>query len=141
MVCSNTKKLLPILALLTVFLAGCGSSVTPISDETQIKNKIGQYYAAISAKNWDLAKSCCYPGSEAYLYTEQAEVMFTSFPQYNDAIIWVAPTIYSIDIQGNEATVELDIWVQIYSQGEYEEQTIPGSIILIKSGGEWYLYY
>ena len=30
----NTKKLLLILVLLVIFLAGCGSTVTPISDET-----------------------------------------------------------------------------------------------------------
>jgi len=131
-----------VLALLVVFLAGCGGSVTPsISDETQIKNRIGQYFAAISAKDWELAKSCCYPGSEAYLYTEQAEATVTSLPQYDDAIIWVAAAIHSIDIRGNEATVDLDIWEQIYSQGRYEEITVPGSVILIKSGREWYLYY
>jgi len=135
----NTKKLLLILVLLVIFLAGCGSTVTPISDETQIKNKIGQYCAAVSSKNWELAKSCCYPGSEAYLVTEQTEDMVMS-SNLRDAIFWVAPAIYSIDIQGNEATVELDIWVQIFYQGEYEEQTIPGSVILIKSEGEWYCY-
>ncbi len=135
------RRLLFVLALLVVFLAGCGGTATPISDETQIKNRIGQFYAAISAKNWELAKSYCYPGSEAYLVTEQAEAIITSLPQYNNAIIWVAPNIYSINIQGNEATVDLNIWTQVFYQGEYEELRQDARFILIKSGGEWYLYY
>ncbi len=135
------KYFLALFLVLALFLAGCGGVTTPISDETQIKNRIGQYCAAISAKNWDLAKSCCYPGSEAYLVTEQAEAMVMSSPKLSNATFWVAPTIYSIDIQGNEATVELSIWTQIFYQGEYEEQTVQGSVILIKSGGEWYCYY
>lgn len=39
---STRQNSLFVLALLVVFLAGCGGSVTPsISDETQIKNRIG----------------------------------------------------------------------------------------------------
>ena len=50
MVYGNIEKLLLILALLVIFLAGCGGVTTPVSDETQIRNKIGQWSAAISAK-------------------------------------------------------------------------------------------
>lgn len=138
MVCSNAKKLLPILALLVIFLAGCGVT-TPISDETQIRNKIGQYSMAISTKNWDLAKSCCYPGSSAYLTTEGIIAKLATYPP--STIINFSLPIYSINIEGNEAMAIVGGGLEICYQGGCTTYgTGLGTMTLIKSGGEWYLY-
>jgi len=132
--------------VLAIFLAGCGGGVvTPpiISDEAQITNKIGQFCVAISDKNWSLAKSYCYPDSSAYLMVEQVESMVAPYPQISDVIIWINPSIYSIDVTGNEATAIVSVNMQVSYQGQYlvNEETEPGITKLIKSGGEWYFYY
>ncbi len=113
---STRQNSLFVLALLVVFLAGCGGSVTPsISDETQNKKQNRVAFCSNISKRLGISKKLLLSsGSEAYLYAEQAEATVTSLPQYDDAIIWVAAAIHSIDIRGNEATVDLDIWVQIY---------------------------
>jgi len=137
--------LLILVLVLVMFLSGCsgGSGVTTaISDEAQIQNLISKMCTATSAKDWSLAKSYCYPGSSVYLMIEQVESMVASFPQTNDVRIWMVPSIYSIDITGNEATVVMSATIQLWYQGEYEStDTGPGTTILIKSGGEWYFYY
>ncbi|GEM_PF-1280154 len=142
MVYGNIKKLLPILALLVIFLAGCGGVTTPVSDETQIRNKIGQWSAAISAKNWELAKSCCYPGSPAYSTTEQLKA--TLAPYSSLYTIWVNTTVYSVNIEGNEATTIVNIHTEVcivgYQGGCITDDTGLGTMTLIKNRGEWYLY-
>jgi len=129
--------------VLAIFLTGCSGITTPvISEETQINGLIGKLCVAASDKNWSLAKSYCYPGSSAYLMIEQAESMIASYPQVNDLILWMVPTIYSIDITGNEATVIASFYMQMWYQGEYtSDDTGKGTMILIKSGGEWYFYW
>ncbi|MBU4294064.1 MAG: hypothetical protein KJ770_08450 [Actinobacteria bacterium] len=130
--------------ILAMFLVGCGSGiVTPvISEETQIRDLISKLCLAISDKNWSLAKSYCYPGSSAYLMIEQVESMVAPYPQISDVIIWIVPSIYSINIMGNEATVIASFYVQMWYQGEYaSDDTGKGTMILIKSGGEWYFYW
>ncbi len=135
----NTKKLLPILVLLAIFLAGCGGVTTPVSDETQIRNKIGQYSMAMSTKNWELAKSCCYPGSSAYLATEGIIAKLVTYPP-STTINFSLP-IYSIDIKGNEAIAIVGGGLEICYQGECTTySTGLGSMTFIKSGGEWYFY-
>jgi len=131
--------------VLAIFLIGCGGGVvTPVmSDEAQITNKIGQFCVALSDKNFDLAKSYCYPGSSAYLMIEQFESMFALYPQMSDVTVWIYPAIYSIDITGNDATAIVSFNMQVSYQGQYlvDEETEPGIMKLIKSGGEWYFYY
>jgi len=126
-----------------MFLVGC-SGVGPnpsITDETQISDLISKLCVAISAKDFDLAKSYCYPGSSAYLMIEQFETMVDPYSM-NDVTIWAYPSIYSIVVTGNEATVVAEINIQIWIQGvEQIVDTQPGTTILIKSGGEWYFYY
>jgi len=129
--------------ILAMFLVGC-SGVGPnpsITDETQISDLISKLCVAISAKDFDLAKSYCYPGSSAYLMIEQFETMVDPYSM-NDVTIWAYPSIYSIVVTGNEATVVAEINIQIWIQGvEQIVDTQPGTTILIKSGGEWYFYY
>ncbi len=140
----NIKKSLMILFLISVMLlSSCNGLVTPaISDRTQIKDLIGKLCVAISDKNWSLAKSYCYPGSSAYLMVEQFESIVAPYPQISDVIIWVVPSIYSINIIGNEATVIASFYIQMWYQGEYaSDDTGKGTMILIKSGGEWYFYW
>ena len=132
--------------VLAIFLVGCGSSgivTTTMSDEAQITNKIGQFCVALSDKNFDLAKSYCYPGSSAYLMIVQFENMIPSSIQMSDVTAWFNPAIYSIDVTGNEATVIVSVNMQVSYQGQYliNEETEPGIMKLIKSGGEWYFYY
>jgi len=140
------KLFFVVLALIfAVFLAGCSSTtgISTMSDEAQITNKIGQFCVALSDKNFDLAKSYCYPGSSAYLMIEQFENMIPESVQMSDITAWFYPAIYSIDITGNEATVILSLNMQVSYQGQYlvNEETEPGIMKLIKSGGEWYFYY
>jgi len=140
----NIKKSFIILFLISVMLlSGCNGLVTPIiSEETQIKDLIGKFCVAISDKNWNLAKSYCYPGSSAYLMIEQFESILAPYPQISDVIIWIVPSIYSINIIGNEATVIASFYFQMWYQGEYfSDDTGKGTMILIKSGGEWYFYW
>lgn len=132
-----------VLALIfAVFLAGCTGTGT-MSDEAQITNKIGQFCVALSDKNFDLAKSYCYPGSSAYLMIEQFENTIPSSIQMSDVTAWIYPAIYSIDVTGNEATAIVSFNMQVSYQGQYlvNEETEPGIMKLIKSGGEWYFYY
>lgn len=130
------------LVVLAVYLSsGCSGVTTPsISDETRIKDRISKFCLALSNKDWNLAKSYCYPGSSAYLVTEELESVFTLLPP--EARILVTPRIYSINVRGNEATVTLDIRIQMWYRGEYvSEYTDIAETILIKSHGEWYFYY
>lgn len=138
------KFFLVILFLIfAMFLVGCGGVTTPvISEETQIRDLISKLCLAISDKNWSLAKSYCYPDSSIYLGVEQVESMVALYPQISDVIIWINPSIYSIDITGNEATAIISFNIQIWYQGEYaSNDTGKATTILIKSGGEWYFYY
>ena len=133
------RRLLFVLALLVVFLAGCGGVTTPISDEAQIKDKIAQQSVAISTKNWDWAKSCCYPGSLAYLTTEQVESIVA--PYSSLMTVQITTAIYSVNIEGNEATAIVNIHLEVCYQGECTtNDTGLGTMTLIKSGGKWYLY-
>ena len=130
--------------ILAIFLSGCsGGGVTPtISDETQIMDLINKFTLAICDFNWDLAKSYCYPDSSAYLMAEQTESILAPYPQINDVILWLAPTIYSIDITDNEATVKVSFYMQMWYQEEYaSEDSGILTMIFIKSGGEWYFYW
>ncbi|MBA7474058.1 hypothetical protein ES707_09405 [subsurface metagenome] len=129
--------------VLAIFLSGCGVTTPAMSDEAQITNRIGQFCVALSDKNFDLAKSYCYPGSSAYLMIEQFESMIPSSIQMSDVTVWIYPAIYSIDITGNEATAIVSFNMQVLYQGQYlvNEETELGIMKLIKSGGEWYFYY
>jgi len=114
---------------------------TSETEKTQIKNKIAQYCAAISDRDWDLAKSYCYPESLAYSITEQREALGISIPQS------VTFNTGSIDIKKDKATVAVNFRIQTNLQEEGEEYSsikdclMPAILILIKSEGEWYLYY
>lgn len=139
------RKKVVLICLVLVFLTvltGCsGGGVIPsITEEAQVKNRVGQFCTAISAKNFSLAKSYCQPGSSAYLMVQQFETQFA--PYLNDVSIWIIPKIYSINIVGNEATVLASFYEQVCYQGYCEEvDTGMGEMILVKSSGEWYFYY
>lgn len=139
------RKKLVLMCLVLVFLialTGCsGGGVTPsITEEAQVKNRISQFCTAISAKDFNLAKSYCQPGSSAYLMVQQVEAQFA--PYLSDVFIWIIPKIYSINIVGNEATVLASFNEQICYQGHCEDvDTGLGEMILIKSSGQWYFYY
>ncbi len=114
---------------------------TSETEKTQIKDKIAQYCAAISVRDWDLAKSYCYPESLVYSVTEQREALGISIPQS------VTFHTGSINIKKDEATVAVNFRIQTNLQEEGEEYSsikdcvMPAILILIKSEGEWYLYY
>jgi len=127
--------------ILAIFLSGCGGVVTPsISDKAQIQNLISNLCVAASDGNWNLVQSYYYPYSTAYQMLEQLENLYNSYPQQTGVTLSITPTIYSIDITGNEATISVSFYMQICYQGECtsvsgEKQTMG----LIKSGGKWYL--
>jgi spore coat protein CotH len=128
--------------ILAIFLSGCsgGGIVTPANDEAQIRNLISNFCVAVSNGDLNLAQSYYYPGSTTYLALEQFENLYNSYPQQTEVTLSVTPTIYSVYITGNEATVLVSFYTQVCYQGECtsvssEKQTRA----LIKSSGKWYL--
>jgi len=124
-------------------LIGCNEGATTpiVSDEIQVTNRIEQFCTAISNQNWSLANSYCFSGSSAYLTVEQYKKLIESYPP--GTTFEVDPAIQSVNIIENEATVELSPSVQVCYQGNCvtENMDYPGATTLIKSEGEWYLYY
>ncbi|MEN3203057.1 MAG: hypothetical protein ABDK87_04945 [Atribacterota bacterium] len=129
------------LLVLAVYLSGCSGVTTPvISDEAQIVDLISKFCLAISDRDWNRAKSYCYPGSSWYLTVEELEEEFTFW--LPGARIQMIPYIYSINIRGNEARVILALDVQIWYQGRYVSYSIgPAETLLVKIHGKWYFYY
>lgn len=129
--------------ILAMFLSGCsgGGIVTPvITDEAEIRNLISNFCVAVSNGDLNLAQSYYYPGSTAYLALEQFENLYNSYPQQTEVTLSVIPTIYSVSITGNEATILVSFYMKVCYQGECtsvssEKQTRA----LIKSSGKWYL--
>ena len=130
--------------MLAMFLVGC-SGVGPspsITDETKIMDLINKYLLAICDFDFDLAKSYCYPGSSAYLMVEYFQGLMAQYPQVNEVLLWITPTIYSIDVTGNEATAKVSFFIQMWYYTEYFSDTTDIlTMIFIKSGGEWYFYW
>ena len=126
-----------------VLVLGCngGGTAPVVSDETQITNKIEQFCTALSNQHWSLAESYCYPESSAYLTVEQYRELIESYPP--GTTFEIDPAIQSITIIENQATVELNPVVQVCYQGNCVTESMdhPGTTTLIKSEGEWYLYY
>ena len=128
-----------ILLLIIILLTGCsGGGVIPsISEETQVRHKVVEFWGAMSRKDWNLAKKCCYPGSSAYHDVLAFQELLSPYPQ---ASFWYSPIISSIYVVGNEATVILTGSIK-YSYGGYSYyKDVSGYEILIKSGGRWYMY-
>ncbi|MBA7563457.1 hypothetical protein ES695_06665 [Candidatus Atribacteria bacterium 1244-E10-H5-B2] len=134
-------SLVVVFLVLAIFLSGCGGVVTPsISDKVQIQNLISNFCVAASDGNWSLVQSYYYPNSTAYQMLEQLEDLYNSYPQQTGVTLSVTPTIYSIDITGNEATISVSFYMQICYQGECT--SVSGgkqTMGLIKSSGKWYL--
>jgi len=127
---------------LVLFLVGCNGSgvIIPATDEAKIRGVINNFCIAVSNQDWNLAQSYYYPDSAGYSALEQLENLFNSYPQQTGVTMSITPTIYSINIVGNEATVLVSYYVQMCYQGDCE--SVSGekqTQVLIKSGGKWYL--
>ena len=137
----KSKLFLVGLALLFAVIAiGCnGGGTTQIaSDELQIKYKIQQLCEAMSAKNWILAKSYCYPTSSAYAKIEEIENTMLSLPA--GTTISVSTIIKSIEIVENDAMLVTRYDTEICYQGNYStDMGNPGITELVKIGIDWYI--
>lgn len=137
------KRKLFLVGLVLVFaviVIGCnGGGPTQIaSDELQIKYKIKQLCAAMSAKNWILAKSYCYPTSSAYAKIEEIENTILSLPA--ETTISVSYIIKSIEIVENDAMLVTRYDTEICYQGNCSTDLgDPGTTGLAKIGIDWYI--
>ena len=120
-------------------MIGCTDiSNIQFSDDTQIRDLIDKYFKALSDINRNLAKSYCYPNSDAYIGLELLQV---SWPILSDLTIGIAYTIYSVDIKLDEATVFLKENIAACYRGICDSANTSFYIHLIKDNEIWYIYY
>jgi hypothetical protein len=93
---------------LALILIGC-SGVTPIipdvNQEEEIRGTVNNYWSALSNKQYELAKIYCIPHGNAYCMVEEYQNLF----DYDYVTLNWTPHINYVEINGNEATVNIDI--------------------------------
>jgi len=130
--------------ILTVFLAGCGSSgiVTSVTDEAKIKNVISEYFLATNDQNWEKAKSYCVYGSEEYYDLCFFEDMINTYSQTTENItITIDADIINTDITGRYAITYLYFTILVtvdYNVVSYDN--VYAYYYLQKIGNNWKIY-
>ena len=93
---------------LVLILIGC-LGVTPIipdvNQEEKIRGTVNNYWSALSNKQYGLAKIYCVPHGNAYYLVEGYQNLF----DYDYVTLDWTPCINYVEINGNEATVNIDI--------------------------------
>ena len=103
------KIILSVFIILLIFISiGC-SGINPIipdiNQEEEIKETINNYWLALSNKQYGLAKIYCVPYGDAYYAVEEYQNLF----DYDYITLNWTSYINYVEINGNEATVNIDI--------------------------------
>ncbi len=141
---SNKKKLLPILALLIIFLAGCSGIVTPNTydvggDFYICENILRGLYTALSNQNYAQALSYCKPGGIMFEFVnnlwnldQQYPGIYATYQIYN---------VYDFSYIGQSmlyfhydfTRTQHDIYGGTYNTNNYSG----GTALFEKVSGEW----
>jgi len=120
--------------ILAIFLSGCGI----ITDEEKVRNIIDGYFLAISAQDWDKAKSYCMYGSDVYYETCDFEDYIDSlYPSV--VIINHLIDIFKIVITGNYASSYIDGSFTIIIDDQSMTADSSGYLYLQKVSDNWKL--
>jgi len=128
--------------VLVLLLSGCGanSPVLPSDDGTTIEGVINEFCLAISNQDWDRARDCCVPYSEAYDALSQYEALANNvFQDYGNVKINCQLTISKVLENGNYATAEVK-GTLLASVGIFgETQDLAGNISSQRIDHRWYI--
>jgi len=132
-----------LLSVLIVVFTGCANT-TLSPDEIKISNAIYGFFQAISAQDWDSARSYCIYESTAYNDVYDIEELWFSNPEEADVvdIEFIIEDIGAIIITGEYAETWVSVNARIIYNGEIVEDS-PGEILLVylqKISDSWKLY-
>jgi len=120
--------------ILAIFLSGCGI----VTDEEKVRDVIDGYFLAISAQDWDEAKSYCKYGSDIYYETCLFEGYIDSlYPSV--VIINCLMDIFDIVIAENYASAYIDGDLIIIKDGQSMIADSWGYLYLQKISDNWKL--
>ena len=132
-----------LLSVLIVVFAGCtGTALSP--DEIKISNAIYGFFQAISAQDWDSARSYCVYESAAYNDVNDIEELWFSNPEEADGmdIEFIVEDIGAIIITGEYAESRVTVNARMLYNGEIVGDS-SGEILFVylqKITDSWKLY-
>ena len=133
--------LLILFLVLGVVLSGCGSVITPATDEAKIKSVINEYFLAINDQDFGKAKGYCVYGSDRYYATCQFEDGINTLYVYCDTVtINCYADILSVSVYGDYSEAYCYFSGLITACGYYDSDSKYGYYYLQKIGGSWKMY-
>lgn len=128
--------------LITVFAGCAGTTLSP--DEIKITNAINGYFQAISAQDWDGARSYCVYESTAYNDVNDIKELWYHDSEETEEIDieFIVEDIDTIIITGEYAEAQVYINARILYNSEIVEEN-PGGILFVylqKIDDSWKLY-
>ncbi len=144
------RRLLFVLALLVVFLAGCGGApVSDLEDKREINMIVDTYLNAVFNGDYNTAKGCLHPDSPLQ---ERLDMIFQQFAPifadlHSSGYTLVADLdLLNINISGDTAvatvgTANFCYYHNIYDMDCEQNNDLYGSQIMFKKyAGKWYVY-
>jgi len=132
-----------LLSVLTAVFVGCANTALS-PDEIKITNAIYGFFQAISAQDWDSARSHCVYESTAYNDVYDIEEIWYSNPEETEEIDveFIVEDVDAIVITGEYAETCVSVNARILYNGEIVEDS-PGETLFVylqKISDSWKLY-
>ena len=93
------------LVLILIGCLGVAPIIPDVNQEEKIRGAVNNYWSALSNKQYELAKIYCIPHGNAYYAVEEYQNLF----DHDYVTLNWTPHINYVEINGNEASVNIDI--------------------------------